>query len=131
MHAVSSVELSSQQEVARQSHEELAAGRYTIHIIEVGYCSDTKHAEKAREKDAQHKTLVNALLAAGHRVMNHVVTLGHCGTTLVNTQNLLRQLEMTHEKSQKTLAALTRHAVHSAHNIILTRRSLERQKPTG
>ena len=121
----------SQQEVARQSHEELAAGRYTIHIIEVGYCSDTKHAEKAREKDAQHKTLVDALLAAGHRVMNHVVTLGHCGTTLVNTQNLLRQLEITHEKSQQTLAALTRHAVHSAHNIILTRRSLERQKPTG
>ena len=53
----------------------------SVHIFEVGYCSDIGHAEKETEKRKQHDELNTLLKAAGFKVQYHSpITLGHTGT---------------------------------------------------
>jgi hypothetical protein len=56
--------------------------RHRIHIVEVGYTSDTRWKEKLAEKQVQHERLRAQLAAAGWDVdpEEHVILLGTAGT---------------------------------------------------
>ena len=65
--------------------------KLSVHIFEVGYCSDIGHAEKETEKRKQHDELNTLLKAAGFKVQYHSpITLGHTGTIPQSFYNTLR-----------------------------------------
>ncbi len=43
-------------------------------MVEVGYCSDTDHDVKIKEKEKQHAQLLAILTEAGHAVRYHPIT---------------------------------------------------------
>lgn len=67
--------------------------RHTVHIIEVGYCSDHRMQEKCEEKAQQHAQLAAGLRAAGWLVEYeqgvHTVALGHWGAVPKTLDTLL------------------------------------------
>ena len=101
--------------------------RLVIHIVEVGYCSDTNHEVKLREKAAQHARLITCLQTARHTVYSHVITLGTTGTLPQHTLPTLIALGVARQAATKLLKRLHTHAIQAASNIILMRRHLERR----
>ena len=96
------------------------------HIIEVGYCSDTRVQDKREEKEKQHDRLAEALTAHGWKVTKHVIPLGNTGIIYTNIRDTLQALgvEDAH-RTNKTLAKLNCHAVEYMQHIITKRRKLE------
>ena len=37
-----------------------------VHVVEVGFCTEVAHAQKYREKQEQHRTLLDLLKSAGY-----------------------------------------------------------------
>ena len=56
-----------------------------MHIIEIGYCSDTKYAEAYERKCQQHEELCKELAAHGWQVKVHTIMLGAYGTLYSGT----------------------------------------------
>ena len=99
--------------------------QYEIHIVEIGYCGDTNHHVKIRQKELQHASLVAALKRAHHRVRHHVVTLGTTGTIHSALTTTLDALGVERAAQIKLMAKLHRHATTSAGNILAMRRHEE------
>jgi hypothetical protein len=98
-----------------------------VWIVEIGYCSDTRYEAKLDEKRAQHSQLQAALQSYGYDVTLIPMVLGNTGTVYTTNLEGLMQLGMSREKGKKLLAQLHTHAVACTHNIVKSRRFLERQ----
>ena len=103
-------------------------GKYTIQVIEVGYCTDTRWRAKVQEKQEQHATLMRALTDAGWKVDEtaHVVVLGTCGTVYLSGLQALQRLGLSKQQGEALLEGLSEHAISVMHNMSLARRRLER-----
>jgi hypothetical protein len=96
----------------------------TVDLFEVGYCCDTKHAEKAAQKADQHRVLASLLRGAGWTVHYRVITLGHAGTipTTAATETLAAGAPAHAVTS--CMRKLARHAVEYLDRISRTRQTL-------
>ena len=75
-------------------------GRATIHIIEVGYVSESSdtYLERIQQKREQHASLCTALASAGWRIHNNQPTalmLGQAGTVFSSWPDVLNDLGVT------------------------------------
>jgi len=75
-------------EEARLARERLHSK--PVHMIEVGYCRDTKHEEKYAEKSNQHEHCRTGLKQHGYDLKYHIITLGHCGTIPKALRDILK-----------------------------------------
>jgi hypothetical protein len=118
------------------SHEQRS--KCTVHLFEVGYTGDTRHAEKHAAKTHQHSQLAVLLRAAGWQVTyapspaagpngrDNIFTLGVAGTIPKTLAPRLAALSAPRDEAQATCKALHLHAVKTAHSITTLRRSLQR-----
>lgn len=108
-------------------------GQYTIQVVEVGFCSDTRWRDRVANKLAQHDTLMEALQQAGWKVDEHpqIIVLGACGASYLSGQQALERLGLTKKKCSGLLTDLHLIAVHAAHDISMARRRLERRTGVG
>jgi ribonuclease HI len=105
------------------------AQQHTIHILEVGYTSDTNHEAKTHDKAQQHQRLKQLLEEHGWKVKYHAlqaVTLGFGGTIRADLRKLLTTLGCEHTQADRCCNKLHSHALAYAHSILCERRRLER-----
>ena len=102
-----------------------------IWIVEGGYCSDTRYEEKLKEKEAQHQALQQALEDYGYKVAVLPVILGFSGSHFHTTTHAFKQLGIEHSAMATLMRKLHEHAVTSLHNIVVSRRVLERSSQSG
>jgi len=95
-----------------------------VDLIEVGYCSDTRHSEKQFEKTAQHKELAIALRAAGWTVNYMAVSLGFGGTVSTAAMEAMLKAGAPTEAAKTCMRKLARHAVQYVDKIHGGRRVL-------
>ncbi len=104
--------------------------RYTVRLIEVGYCADDKWRERIADKLQQHSRLISALQAAGWRSDNggkpHVIVVGAMGTVYESSMHALTNLGLTPKHSREVLRQAHLLAVKELHTISVTRGKLER-----
>ncbi|KAL4858980.1 hypothetical protein ACK3TF_000778 [Chlorella vulgaris] len=102
--------------------------QYTVQVVEIGYCSDTRWTARVADKLEQHHQLMAALRQAGWNVDErpHVIVLGACGATYLSGQQALAQLGLNKKQSSDLLTKLHLNAAGAAHDISLARRRLER-----
>jgi hypothetical protein len=104
----------------------------TLHLIELGYGPDTRYEEKRAAKQLQHKALVAALTDEGWTVQVHTIIIGNGGTVFVDLQQFLRDtLKLTKQNQQKIARKIIRITVERAHQLLKTRRWLERAGPAS
>jgi hypothetical protein len=96
----------------------------TVDLFEVGYCCDTKHAEKAAQKADQHRVLAALLGEAGWTVNYRVVTLGVGGTIPTAALTEMIGAGMPVEAAKTCVRKLARHAAQSLDCISNTRQAL-------
>jgi hypothetical protein len=102
-----------------------------IHILEIGYCSDTRYHEACSRKEHQHQELTRILTAAGWQQVQpiQVIILGHCGTIFRPTDRVLRDLMgYTTQETDRIVHKLIRNTSKRATQLIGTRRHLERSQ---
>jgi hypothetical protein len=107
---------------------------YKIHILEIGYCPDTRAAERFPIKAEQHSLLRDLLIQQGWQVEPiHPLIFGVCGSIYTNTRVYLTNLLKTKPKYiQKTLKQIHLNSIHKAHQMVKLRRHLEHNKgPRG
>ena len=97
-----------------------------IWIVEGGYCSDTRYEDKLKEKESQHQALQEALEDYGYKVAVLPVILGFSGSHFHTTIHAFKQLGIEHSAMTSLMRKLYEHAVTSLHNIVVSRRVLER-----
>jgi ribonuclease HI len=101
---------------------------YKVHVLEVGYTSDTNHEAKCLVKQGQHAALVTALEHEGWHVnypKHAAITLGTGGTVRKDLALALRELGVTQDKVADCMQRLHLHSVLTAVEIIKLRRFLE------
>ena len=107
----------------------------TLHILELGYCHDSRYPEQFVEKQLQHVELLTLLHDAGWRLSSpllvHTVLLGTSGTLFVPLHAALLSFGLSPPTVPRLLHSLHLHAVTSAHTIVRTRRFLEARASTG
>jgi ribonuclease HI len=105
-----------------------AATRH-ITIVELKFCSDTRHEAQLQHCKEQHETLVNRLAAEGHdrrRINIFPILVGAYGTIfLLHTIEALKTLGVAHKQAQKCAKKLHLEAIRYLHKIVSTRRHLE------
>jgi len=111
------------------SEKQTFRAKCLVHIIEVGYASNTRYHDKVMEKRIQHTLLIKALEDDGWSVHYHVVVLGTGGFVFTDTLTTLDTLMVPHAPKQTALLALHRLAVTKAHEILVCRRQLEHETP--
>jgi ribonuclease HI len=105
------------------------ASQHTVFILEVGYCSDTRHSQKQSEKAQQHQKLADMLRLQGYKVEYkelHALSLGYAGSITKDLVTCLRGLAVSATKCDELCKALHKHALLSTENIVKARRLLER-----
>jgi ribonuclease HI len=102
--------------------------RYTVQVVEVGYCSDTRWRETVKKKLEQHNDLINALAAEGWKVSIEpsVIVLGAMGTVYLSGEKALQALGMSPTHSSAVLAELHFTSIEAMTNITLARRRMEK-----
>lgn len=105
-------------------------GPYTIQVIEVGYCDDTRWREKLAEKRSQHAELRRLLALAGWQVDENefIILLGTAGTVYKQSLTALQNLGMPTGEARQLLRELHMHAVLALQKIVATRRRLEHEE---
>ena len=98
---------------------------HPIQLVEVGYCSDTRHDVKHVQKQAQHARLLNVLRAQGYKVDLTVVTLGTTGTIPTATFQDLESLGLDYDAVVTLLQKLHLLAIQHFGHIIYERRRRE------
>ena len=105
---------------------------YTIQLIEVGYCSDTRWQDKLQEKQTQHtelcKELRQALEQAGFVVEEHIIVLGTAGTVYKHDLKALKALGLTAKHASDLLTKLHIHAINKLQDVVISRRHLEHSR---
>ena len=106
--------------------------RYTIHIFEIGYGSDTCLENKERTKLEQHTNLVTALQKEGWTTNYTALPLGTTGGITNNVVNALKdKLKLSHTQVDKTCHKLHDLAIRAAHALVRKRRYIEYYKHSG
>ena len=100
----------------------------SVEIVEGGYCSDTRYEEKLQEKGAQHKALEEALRDYGYSVTTLPIIIGQSGSQYHTTSDALAKIGVEHGPANKVMSKLHEHSVLTFHNILTSRRVLEREK---
>ncbi len=101
--------------------------RQPITIIEVGYCANTRIADKYKEKARQHLLRATMLQSMGYAVEYHSIPLGAAGAIYNTTNEHLHTCGVEQPKS--LLHKLHRHAIKTLHNIVVGRRQHESKMP--
>ena len=98
-----------------------------IHIVEVGYCNDTRYLEKLQQKEEQHLALKAALENYGYEVKVLTYILGFYGSTYKSNQTTLRTLGIEQAAANKICIRrkVHEHSIICAHHIHKARRFLE------
>jgi hypothetical protein len=97
----------------------------TIHILELGYCSDASHTSCVTRKLAQHQQLLQALRDSGWKVSYHVVVITSSGQIFRTVEPSVRALGVPGTHVLPLLRKLHLHSVRSASDLIRLRRRLE------
>ena len=109
-----------------------ASGHGKVHIVEVGYCSDTRMQEKEEEKRKQHARLAAYLTEAGWTVQPvQPIVLGTTGVVYKPTLAALIQLGLDKVQARDLLKDLHIHGVHTAFNTVCARRQREHGAHSG
>jgi hypothetical protein len=105
----------------------------TVYILEVGYHGDTFHVDCKNRKEAQHADLRKALQAEGWTTLTpDPILFGHGGTTFKSTrQTLTDKYKIPKRDVQRFIASTQRRAAHKAHQLVQTRRALEKDPTRG
>lgn len=93
--------------------------------MEVGFCSDTSHTIKYRQKQAQHARLLTILRTQGYRVDLTVVSLGTTGTIPATTYPDLKCLGLDHDAIMTLLRKLHLLTIQHFGHILFERRRRE------
>jgi len=104
-------------------------------LVEVKYCAETREALKRQEDRAQtqHEELI-AMLKDKCKSAEVVPILLGVGSVVFteHTKNRLKKLGVKGQPLESLLTALSRHAAHAAHSMVVLRRSLQpAQHATG
>ncbi len=102
-------------------------------ILEIGYCNDTKYAEKLEQKMEQHAELRKHLKAAGWTdIWMVAMALGISGCVFIDLRHQLVDFAelLSHTEYDRLGYKLHRLALTWMYNIICTRRQLEHQEKT-
>ncbi|MGQ3168986.1 MAG: RNase H family protein [Hydrogenophaga sp.] len=92
-----------------------------VTILEIKYCADSRWTDQLDKATTQHKTLAEAIRAAGNTVTIRPILLGIGGITYdTHTRQHMKEVGITHNNTNKLLNKLTRHAVISSHSIAQT-----------
>ena len=100
-------------------------GRGRQRKIWIGYCADTRYAEKVAEKNEQHEKLVDMLKMYGYDVQLRPMPLGYAGTIYNCNLSMLQDLGLQRTVAKGVLKKLHTHAILCLHNIIKERRYLK------
>jgi hypothetical protein len=100
----------------------------SIYLLEIGYGPDTRYHEKRAEKLQQHSMLVQHLRAEGWTVKEPcILTFGVGGTIYKDFRETLASTFKLPASTIDNLAhKLQRHTLEKAHQLVSTRRFLER-----
>jgi len=101
-----------------------------VHIVEVGYCMDTRHSEKRQEKLAQHAELVHKLehrlrQAYGEEhppVRMHALALGVTGFALDSNLKTLKDIGLDPSRARKCLKKICEMSMRKLHDIVVQRK---------
>ena len=90
------------------SHYRAPNGRkskLTLHIVELGFCSDLRHRDKYAQKQSHYVPLEEALTAHGWNVhpRTHIITVGVRATVPERNHDVLTGLGITDEKARTRL----------------------------
>ena len=106
--------------------QSLRPDEYTVHLVEIKYCPDTRVEDQLARADDQHAALREQLERRGSQVVQTTVLLGAGGTVYKqHTVDALRTLGVNGERLLKITNKLNRLAADWAASIIGTRRKLE------
>ena len=100
----------------------------TIHIVELGYCSDKSHTSCISRKQEQHTALIRDLQSHGWNVQYHTIILtssGYILKPLPPAQPPFQALGIDNKAIKPLLINLHIHSVTSAWRIVCLRRRLE------
>jgi ribonuclease HI len=103
-----------------------------VYILEVGFHGDTFHLDCRNRKEAQHNKLKEALEAEGWTTLPpDPILFGHGGTTFTEVRKTLTdKYHIPKSEVQRFMAHTQRRAAQKAHQLVQTRRRLERvQQP--
>ena len=79
--------------------------KVTVHIVELGFCSDFKHEDKRRQKQDHYGPLQQELERAGWRVCRevHVITVGVRATVPEGNKAVMEGLGIREKKRREHL----------------------------
>ena len=97
-----------------------------IWIVEGGYCSDTRYEDKLKEKEGQYQAMQTALEDRGYQVSTLPIILGVSGSHIHSTTDAFNQLGTGHDAINTLMIKLHEHSIPCLHNIVTSRRVLER-----
>ena len=105
-----------------------------IYIVELKFCSDTRHTVQLGNCREQHLELTDRLTKEGyaaHNIKTVPILVGHTGTIYTeHTLEALKKLGITHAHAEKCIAKIHLTAVKQLHSIVCNRRRLEHQNST-
>lgn len=112
---------------AQMQHAAEDKGSYTVQVMEVVCCPDTRWEGKATAKRAQHAELKELLRRAGWRVdeKEYVILLGTAGTVYRQSLEALQNAGLPAGKARELLQQLHVGVVLALQEIVATRRRLE------
>ena len=117
----------SQRDSRQGPRTQAAIRQRKVWVLEGGYTSDTRYLDKIREKEEQHKTLLEALRLQGFDTRLGILAFGVGGTIFKTTQDALRDVGVMPTEMKKLLASINTHSVECLHNIVIQRRQLDSQ----
>ena len=79
--------------------------KLTLHIVELGFCSDLRHRDKYAQKQSHYVPLEKALTAHGWNVhpSTHIITVGVRATVPERNHDIFTGLGITDEKARSRL----------------------------
>ena len=89
--------------------------KFHIHIIEVGYSSDTRWKAKYEKKQHQHDEIEQALINEGWQVSVHPVIFGTAATIFKHSLDILLLLGVPRPAALTCLKKINIYAAQSAH----------------
>ena len=101
-----------------------------VMIVEVGYTSEIRYAEKLQEKMTQHGKLQRALSRVGFEVSILPVILGTTGGVFNINLDSLRAVGISAERALHLINTLSKHAVDYMQTIIEMRRLMQYHLPS-
>ena len=101
--------------------------KFTVHIIEIGYGSDTKWRETYDYKYHQHWRLTQALTNENWKVIIHPIVFGRAGTIYTHAIRTLMTLGVHKTSAHTCLDQINVLSVQYAHSLIV--RAYASRKP--